>query len=300
VLITGAAGQLGTVITARAGAAGHEVVAFARRDLDVGRHGAVLSAVAEVQPDVVVNCAAENDVEGAEDQPARAFEVNAFAVRSLARAAGATGAALVHYSTDFVFDGRASAPYTEDDRACPQSVYAASKLAGEWFAADVPRHYVLRVESLFGGPAARSSIDRIVTALAERRAAPVFVDRVVSPSYVEDVATATLALLEREAAPGLYHCVNRGHATWFDVGREVARVLGAPADRLVPVRMSDLALKARRPAFAALSAEKLRRAGIDLPSWQDALGRYLRGRQPRGLQHPGSTSEQEAGPPGPA
>jgi dTDP-4-dehydrorhamnose reductase len=276
VLVAGAAGQLGAVIAARAAAAGHDVVALDRKALDVRDHRAVMTAVAGAQAGVVVNCAADNDVDGAEDHPARAVEVNALAVRSLARAAAAIGATLVHYSTDFVFDGLASEPYSEDDRPCPQSAYAASKLAGEWFAADAPRHYVLRVESLFGGPAARSSIDRIVQALLARRAAPVFVDRVVSPSYVEDVATATLALLEREADHGLYHCVNRGHATWLEVGQEVARLLGAPADLLTPVRMADLPLKARRPAFAALSVEKLRRAGIDLPSWQDALARYLR------------------------
>jgi dTDP-4-dehydrorhamnose reductase len=201
--------------------------------------------------------------------------VNAFAVRTLARAASEAGATLVHYSTDFVFDGTARAPYTEDDRPAPQSVYAQSKLVGEWFAADVPRHYVLRVESLFGGPAAKSSIDRIVGALRRGRETRVFADRVVSPSYVEDVAVATEALLDGAAPAGLYHCVNTGHAAWLDVGREIAGLLGAPEELLLPVSVADVVLRARRPVFAALSNEKLRQVGVVMPSWQDAVRRYV-------------------------
>jgi dTDP-4-dehydrorhamnose reductase len=159
-------------------------------------------------------------------------------------------------------------------------VYAQSKLVGEWFAAGTARHYVLRVESLFGGSAARSSIDRIIDALRGGRPARVFADRVVSPSYVEDVAAATEALLDRAAPFGLYHCVNSGHATWLDVGREIARVLGAVEGLLQPVSVASVPLRARRPAFAALSNEKLRRLGIDMPSWQDAIGRHV-ARAPR-------------------
>jgi dTDP-4-dehydrorhamnose reductase len=275
ILVTGAAGQLGRAVAAHAAAAGHDVRGLDRTALDLRDHRAILAAVAAARPAVVINCAADNDVEGAEDAPARAFEVNALALRSLARAAAEAGATLVHYSTDFVFDGRASEPYTEGDRPCPQSAYASSKLAGEWFAAGAPAHYVLRVESLFGGPAARSSIDRIARALAAGQPAPVFVDRVVSPAYVNDVARATLALLDGGAPFGLYHCVNDGHATWLAVGQEIARLIGAPEALLTPVRMAELALKARRPLYAALSTDKLRRCGIDMPAWQDALARHL-------------------------
>ena len=274
VFVTGAAGQLGAVVVRRFAAAGHEVVATTLDTLDITDHAAVLRAVGAARPDVVVNCAAFNDVDGAEDRYDAALDVNAFAVRSLARAAAEADAALVHYGTDFVFDGRAASPYRETDRPNPQSVYASSKLLGEWFAADVPRHYVLRVESLFGGPAARSSIDRIADALRAGHEAQVFADRVVSPSYVEDVVAATEALLDREAPAGLYHCVNTGHGTWHDVGRAVADALGVSERLLRPVSVADVPLRARRPAYAALSNEKLRRLGIDMPSWQDAVRRH--------------------------
>jgi dTDP-4-dehydrorhamnose reductase len=275
IFVTGAGGQLGAVIGRQFRDAGSAVTATTRQVLDITRHGDVMAAVRAARPDAIVNCAACNDVDGAEAQIEAAFEANAFGVRSLARAAREVGAALVHYSTDFVFDGETDRPYTEDDRPRPRSVYASSKLLGEWFAADVPRHYVLRVESLFGGPAARSSIDRILDALAGGREARVFVDRVVSPSYVEDVAAATRHLLAAGAPPGLYHCVNSGHTTWYELGRHLARLVGADEGRLVPVPVASVALRARRPQYAALSNAKLAAAGMAMPSWEDAVARYV-------------------------
>jgi dTDP-4-dehydrorhamnose reductase len=275
VLVTGAAGQLGAVIVDRFRAAGHEVVPATRRDADLTRDSDVARLVARAGAELLINCAAFNDVDGAEAAWQTALDVNAFAVRSLARAATARGAALVHYGTDFVFDGAAERPYVETDPPHPESVYASSKYLGEQFAADVDRHYVLRVESLFGGPAARSSVDRIIAQLTAGRPARVFVDRVVSPSYVQDVAEATLGLIERAAPPGLYHCVNTGHTTWLGLAREIASRLGADANLLEEVRVADVALKARRPRFAALDNRKLQAAGIPMPTWQDALARYL-------------------------
>jgi dTDP-4-dehydrorhamnose reductase len=275
VLVTGAAGQLGSTFTRRLSGRGARVVSVDRDQVDLTDHRRVRELVTAARPDVVINCAAYNDVEGAEDNAEEALAVNAFAVHALARAADGNGAVLVHYGTDFVFDGAASTPYDETDRPAPQSVYAQSKLVGEWFAAAVPRHYLLRVESLFGGPAARSSIDRIIDALRNGREARVFADRVVSPSYVEDVAAATETLLDRAAPFGLYHCVNSGYATWLAVGSEIAGVLGAAESLLRPVSIADVPLRAKRPAFAALSNEKLRQLGVEMPSWQDAVRRYI-------------------------
>jgi dTDP-4-dehydrorhamnose reductase len=236
-----------------------------------------MSCVQADRPDVVINCAAYNDVERAEDEPDKALTANAFAVRVLARAAHEIGATLVHYSTDFVFDGKTSRPYVEDDVPNPQSAYGQSKLLGEWFALEAPRAFVLRVESLFGGANAKSSIDRIAQAIAEGREANVFRDRIVSPSYVVDVAAATKALLAR-GEPGLYHCVGTGHANWHEVGLEIARVMGKEREaRLQPVSVADVPLRASRPQFAALCNDKLGRV-VPLPTWQDALRRYLSSR----------------------
>lgn len=272
-LVTGAAGQLGSETVRLFGERG-EVVGLTRRELDLTDTGAVYDTVARVRPDVVINCAAYNHVDRAEQEPVAALAGNAMAVRALARATADAGAAFVHYSTDFVFDGAASRPYTEEDAPNPRGVYAASKLLGEWFARDVPQHYVLRVESLFGGTRRKSSVDRIINALARGDQARVFVDRTVSPSYVEDVARATAALLDAGANPGLYHCVNDGACTWFELAEEIARILGV-APRLVPVSVADVTLPAERPRFCALSNAKLRAAGAAMPHWRDALSRHV-------------------------
>ena len=273
VLVTGSRGQLaGAIIDAFSASA--EVLAYSRGELDITDADAVVARVEGARPDVIINCASYNHVDEAEDEPERALTVNAFAVRLLARAARQAGATLVHYSTDFVFDGKSSRPYSEDDQPNPQSVYAQSKLLGEWFAAEAPRAFVLRVESLFGGAVARSSVDRIVDAISRGEAVKAFADRTVSPSYIEDVATATRQLLA-SGTPGLYHCVNTGFCTWYELAREAAGLLGkAKEARIVAVPVADVPLRASRPQFAALANDKLSKT-VGMPTWQDALRRYL-------------------------
>jgi len=281
IFVTGATGQLGSAIC-RSFAPGHEVVACALEDLDITSHDDVAKRVAGARPDVVINCAAYNDVDGAQDNPEAALEVNAFAVLSLAQAAAQAGAIFVHYSTDFVFSGSSDRAYTERDQPNPQSTYAASKLLGDWFARDAPRWYLLRVESLFGGSALgsshRSSVDRIADAILEGREAVVFTDRTVSPSFVVDVARATRQLVERSAPYGLYHCVNSGCCTWHELAQELARQAGIAA-MLQPRRYGELNLRVHRPLYAALSNAKLAAAGISMPTWQDAIVRYVRMRK---------------------
>jgi dTDP-4-dehydrorhamnose reductase len=279
VLVTGAAGLLGSAVTACFRRHDNEVHAADRAALDITDAAAVERFVSRLRPDAIVNCAAYNDVDAAEGDPPSALAVNALGVRALAHAARATGATLVHYSTDFVFDGETTRPYVEEDPPNPRSVYAASKLLGEWFAADAPRHYVLRVESLFGGPGThtgsrRGSLGTIVDRIRAGEVVPVFVDRTVSPSFTPDVAEATRALLVRGVAPGTYHCVNAGSGTWREVAEEAARTMG------VGLRMRELTLGtiravAPRPRFCALSPARLASLGIVMPAWQDAIARYL-------------------------
>ncbi len=286
VLVTGASGRLATFVAEAF--ADRRVVALSRPALDIFDAAAVRRTVAEVAPAVVINCAAYNDVEGAEDHASAALAVNAFGVRNLARAAAATGARLVHYSTDFVFDGEADRPYTETDATRPQSIYAASKWLGERFALQAPGALVLRVESLFGcspdwaGP--RGSLDAMVERMRIGQDVKAFTDRVVTPSYMEDVARATRALVDAGAESGIYHVVNSGLATWDRVAAEAAHVLGTES-RILPITLSEVRMRAPRPRYCALSNAKLTAAGFPMPEWQDAIQRWL---GPRALAgHPG-------------
>jgi dTDP-4-dehydrorhamnose reductase len=251
------------------------VHAYGHRELDVADASAVSAEMQRLRPRLVINCSAFNDVDGAQTRQAEALRVNGVAPGILARAAAAAGATFVHYSTDFVFAGRENRVWRETDPAEPQSVYGQSKLMGEWLARDCPRHYVLRVESLFGGPQRRSTIDRIVETLRAGREMKLFHDRTVSPSFVDDVVEATQVLIEREAAPGLYHCVNTGQTTWLGVGQAVARTLGLDERLLVATSVHDVPMKAPRPQYAALSNDKLAAAGARMPTWEDGLARYL-------------------------
>jgi dTDP-4-dehydrorhamnose reductase len=277
-LVTGARGLLGAAIVREFATAGWEVIACDRAALDVTDADAVARQVTGAQPELVVNCVAYNDVDGAEKDPVTALQVNALAVRHLAAAARGANATFVHYGTDFVFDGEADRPYVEDDRPNPRSVYGVSKLLGEWFARDYPRAYVLRVESLFGEPgpdgSRQGSLKGILVRLRAGEQLPVFVDRTVSPGYTTDIAAATRALVERGAPHGFYHCVNSGATSWADIATEAARLLGVPID-MKPITLESVALPARRPKYSALSNAKLAAAGIAMPTWQDALRRYL-------------------------
>ena len=247
------------------------MAALTRAALDLTKREQVLERLGKLRPQAVVNASAFG-VEESEKDPRAALEVNAFAVRSLAEACRTVNATLVHFSSDFVFDGTASSAYREADRPNPGSVYGATKLLGEWYAGGAPRHFVLRVASLFGIPGGRGTIDTMCADLRAGRTISAFYDRTVSPAFVDDVAAATRRLLEGKAPPGVYHCVNAGFATWHEVAVELGRQVGG-ASNVVAVSADAHVSKVVRPRFAALSNEKLANLGIELPGWQSALGR---------------------------
>ena len=280
VLVTGRRGLLGgAVVKEFAGDPTADVIALDRQALDITDEGAVARTVAEHRPDLIVNCAVFNGVDRAEDESQEAMAVNAFGAQALARAAASSGAIFVHYSSDFVFDGETDRPYTEDDQPNPRSVYGASKLFGDWLALESPRTYVLRVESVFGPPAAdpsrRGSLATIVDRIDDGGVVPVFVDRVVSPTHAADITRATRTLVSSSAPFGLYHCVNSGRATWLQIAEHIAALRGKPL-RTRPMTLATAGLRARRPRYCALSNDKLQSVGIPMPSWEDAVREFLR------------------------
>jgi dTDP-4-dehydrorhamnose reductase len=275
IVVLGASGQLGGAMWPAA-ADRHETVGLGRADVDVTDDTALRRVLARAAPDCIINCSAFSAVDAAEDAPVEALAVNTLAVRALARIATDLNATLVHYSTDFVFDGDTPGPNTEDREPHPSGTYATSKLLGEWFAADAPKHYVLRVESLFGGAQPKSSVDALLDGILAGRPVTAFADRTVSPSYVIDLAQATLAIVEREIPYGLYHCVNAGSTTWLELTRELARLAGRPDATIASRNMADLSMRVRRPLNAAMSNAKLAAAGVTMPTWQDALARHVR------------------------
>jgi dTDP-4-dehydrorhamnose reductase len=289
VAVIGASGRLGAVLTAELASREHTVAALGSADLDLTRRDSVDETLGDFRPDAIVNCSAYNAVDAAQTDMASAFALNAAGPAFLADFARRSDAILVHYSTDFVFDGTASEPYTEESATNPLSVYGASKLAGENEARNAPRHYVLRIESLFGGVGLkghRSTVDHIADRIASGDLVRAAVDRTVSPTYVPDAARATADLLEGGIQYGLYHCVNGGYTTWYELAHEIARQLGAISANIVPMRADDLTVVAPRPRFCALANGKLAARGVTMPTWRSALARHLTASLPARLpQH---------------
>ena len=275
-VILGAHGTLGAALTAGLPVAGWDVAAAAARaDCDITDAAAVSGLLARTRPTAVFNAAAYTDVDRAESEPDRAHAVNATAAEIIARAAAEAGAAVVHYSTDFVFDGTQARPYDERDPPSPQGRYAQSKVAGDRLvAAANPRHFILRVGCLYGH-GGRNFPSTIVRRLRAGETIRADRDRFGSPTWVREVV-AVSAALATTAHHGLYHCTAQGETTWVDFARLAATLVGAPAERVQGVAYADLKLKAPRPLHAVLDNRALREIGLDtLSSWQDQLRAFV-------------------------
>lgn len=276
-MILGAAGQLGAEV-AIAARDSWQVRPFTRADLDIADATAVRAAIAATRPDAVVNAAAYNHVEACESDPAPAFAINCTAVAALGLACRDIGCHLVHFSTDYVFDGLSDRPYREDDPAHPINLYGLSKLAGEWaLQLTGARACILRTCGLYGhhrSPSAKKNfVDQIID--QARAAAPLRVraDLTCTPTSAADLARATLQILDR-GLTGTFHATNAGHCTWHEFATEILRLIGLPRD-IEPLHPEPIPGKARRPKLSALDTSALKRAGIAIPPWRMALDEYL-------------------------
>jgi dTDP-4-dehydrorhamnose reductase len=224
---------------------------------------------------VVFNAAAYTDVDRAEGEGELAFAVNARAPETLARVSREAGAALLHYSTDFVFDGTLERPYDELDAPTPQSVYARSKVAGEVLAAAAtPRLFTVRVGCLYGRNG-RNFPSTIVRRLRAGETVRADRERRGSPTWVREVARVSAALARTEAY-GLYHCTSQGQTSWADFARFAAAELGLPETRVEGLPTAALPMKAPRPAHAILDNRMLRARGLDtMSTWQDAARAFI-------------------------
>jgi dTDP-4-dehydrorhamnose reductase len=277
-LLIGATGQLGGDLIRNN--PGHEIVAPARDRLDLARPGEATREIAEIEPDVVVNCAAFHNVPKCEEEPGQAFLVNCIAVRELARACASCGTRFVTFSTDYVFDGSTTQPWREDDRPGPLQMYGISRLAGEHAAlSSAPRAVVIRTCGLYGRAGARSKGGNFVDGrVADARAGKhieMACEQIVAPTSTDDLSRAVYALLEHEQAAGVFHLVNEGECSWYEFTCEIVRLVGATAE-VVPVDRGGRSGAMRRPLYSALANTRARALGVVLRPWRAALREYLR------------------------
>jgi dTDP-4-dehydrorhamnose reductase len=282
--VIGAAGQLGRDLCPRLPG---EVVPLTRERADLTQPGLLRATLAELRADVVINCAAYNFVDRAETEPVVAFGVNAWGVRNLACACRDLDMVVVHISTDYVFglDESRGVPYAEEDLPGPVSVYALSKLAGEYLVRSIcPKHYVVRTCGLYGvwgsGGKGGNFVETMLRVAGQGKPLRVVADQTCTPSYTVDVASGIAALVQ-SGPYGLYHLTNNGSCSWHEFAKTIFQLADVRAD-LTPITTSEFGAPARRPAYSVLATEKYRSLGLPAPrAWQDAVAAYLEERRRR-------------------
>lgn len=279
VVVFGAAGQLGVELCAELGRRGYQVQPFERSKLDISNRELVESALAEFTPWAVFNAAAYNLVDVAEREPGPAFEANALAVRNLAMACRQNDARLVHFSTDYVFDGMLGRAYVESDPVHPLGAYAVSKLAGELYAqAYLDRPLIVRTSGVFG-PGGRNTargnfLETMLRMAREGKPLRIVDDQVPSPTYAPWLASRSIDMLEKDL-DGVFHCGGGEPISWFGYARLIFEKAGVTAD-LTPTSQAEYKTPARRPKYSALDNARMRECGIAaMPPLADAIGDYL-------------------------
>jgi dTDP-4-dehydrorhamnose reductase len=282
IVLLGKDGQLGRQLLRSLLVEG-EVTAWGRQDADLADPEAVVARLARMRPEVIVNAAAYTAVDRAESEPEKARLVNAVAVGAIAGMAARTGALLVHYSTDYVFDGLRSGCYAEDDEPAPLSVYGATKLAGEQAIRESGCRHLLVRTSWVHAPHGANFIRTMLSLAQSRESLRVVADQHGAPTSVALIADVTIALLRRLSRGGdeggIYHVSARGDTTWWGLARfaiEEARAVGLPLrvgpEAVQPIATSDYAVAARRPANSRLCLTKVETAlGKRLPAWEEGV-----------------------------
>jgi dTDP-4-dehydrorhamnose reductase len=275
VLIAGAAGMLGRDVLLAAGNAGHDVVGFGRAEMDVADADAVRRRLGLERPDIVINCAAWTDVDGAETAEEAAFAVNGAGAGNVAAGAREVGAAVVFVSTDYVFDGEKGEPYVESDQPAPLSAYGRTKLAGEEAtAAANKRHFIVRSAGLFG-IGGGNFVDTMLRLAESTNEVLVVRDQVGSPTYTWHLAYGLTRLIEG-IEYGIHHMAAAGKCSWYEFAREIFEQAKTET-KVLSGTTEMLGRPAPRPAFSALQSQ--REHAIRLPSWHDGLAGYLAQRE---------------------
>jgi len=282
VAIIGANGQLGSDLCGVLADQQVSVLPLTHNDVDVADSAQVERVLGSIGADVVISTAAFHNVEECEKQPARSFAVNAVGPRNLAFACRRANAVLVHFSTDYVFDGAQRHPYTESDLPLPLNIYGVSKLAGEHLLRLTwERCFVVRTCGLYGLVGSSGKGGNFVETMLKkaREGAPIRVvdDQLLTPTFTADLAETVSRLIQTEAY-GLYHISAAGSCSWYHFARKIFELEGLVLN-LLPVSTTEFPSSVQRPAYSVLSKQKLGSVGISMPAWEDGLRRYLAARR---------------------
>ena len=277
ILVTGANGQLGNEMQVLARENLQHTYFFTDvQELDICDEQAVYAYVSEHKIDIIVNCAAYTAVDKAEDNVELCDKLNNIAPGYLARAAQANGAALIQVSTDYVFDGTAHIPYTEEEPTCPASVYGSTKLAGEQNVMDhCEKAMVIRTAwlySIYGN----NFVKTMIRLGQERDSLGVIFDQIGTPTYANDLAQAIFAAINKGVVRGIYHFSDEGVCSWYDFTVAIHRLAGIASCKVKPLHTADYPAKAPRPHYSVLDKTKIKDTfGIEIPHWEESLKRCI-------------------------
>lgn len=274
VLITGADGQLAREFRRTFEYYPHDVIALTRSELDITDPDQVRGAFDRHHPDIVLNCAAYNFVDKAEEEPEGAFRVNAHGVRNLAKASKEANALLVHYSSDYVFDGAKEDFYTEEDVTRPLNTYGKSKLAGEAFLREETDDFILFRVSWVFGDGRQNFFAKLIEWTRQKRVIKIVCDQISVPTFARDIAHLTLFAINK-GLRGLYHLTNSGYASRYEVARFFLEKAGIDV-LVLPVHSDYFPSPARRPYFSAMSNAKISRAlDVEIPDWRISVESHI-------------------------
>jgi len=254
----------------------HEVIGMDQEEIDITRADECRKALAETQPQLVINAAGFTNVDGCETDREACFAVNAEAVKNIAEACRGKNITIVHFSTDYVFDGNGSRPYLEEDVGNPINVYGASKLAGENHLRTITDNYILIRTAWLYGAKGKNFVQAILDRARTTGKLTVVDDQTGSPTCTRDLAAATELLVDKNAR-GIFHVTNRGSCTWYDFARRILKEAHLDSVELLPMKTGDLQRAAKRPAYSVLGSQKFVTAtGKTMQPWQLAFQDYYK------------------------
>lgn len=274
-VVFGSKGQLGKELIKNLLERNFDVAMFSHEEVDITDYAKVEEVFEGIKPDIIINATAYNNVDKAEEEPEVAFKVNAFAVKNLAELANKYSSILVHFSTDYVFDGKKGAPYTTLDIPNPINTYGKSKLQGEIFVQEIAkRYFLIRVSWVFGFGKTNFPL-KLIELASKNKEIKVATDQVNSPTYTVDAAKGIIELILKGKF-GLYHLANTGYCSRYEWAEEILKNWGWDG-KLLPAKTEDFPSPAKRPLFTALDSSKfIQETGFIMPDWRDAVKRFIK------------------------
>ncbi|MFH1461882.1 MAG: dTDP-4-dehydrorhamnose reductase [bacterium] len=281
ILLIGKTGQLGREIIKDSLSFDFEIISFNRNELDVSSATQIKEKLKKTKPDILINTSAYHVLSQCEESPLNAMAINFIAVKNMAEICNDMNIKFVTYSTDYVFNGKKDSPYLENDETDPLQVYGLSKLAGEYAAlsSNSKNTIIIRTNGLYGGKTGSNEkngnfVLNIMKEADGKKEIEVSSEQIISPTYAGDLSKATLKLLKQENETGVYHLINEGSCSWSEFTKEIFKL--AKINTIVkPVVRDKIIGQLKRPKFTVLANIKAKAIGIELPSWQEGLKKYI-------------------------